>query len=533
MGEWISVRLGDICSKIGSGATPRGGNDVYLTEGPYSLIRSQNIYNDGFRKEGLAFIGEEHAAELDGVEVLMNDVLVNITGDSVARVCQVPPSSLPARVNQHVAIVRPDPDRMNPRFLRYALVSSAMQQRLLLWAGSGGTRNALTKGMLESLEILAPADVGEQRAIAHILGTLDDKIKLNRRMNETLEAMARALFKSWFVDFDPVRAKMEGRWRPGESLPSLPAHLYGLFPDQLVDSELGEIPEGWEICSLQDIATNPRDTVNPAQAPSALFQHFSIPAYDEGQMPKPEYGREIRSQKNVVPPEAVLLSKLNPRIERVWLADVDQDDRPACSTEFVVLVPHGGYPRSFLYSLLTSRGFQEQLQSLVTGTSGSHQRVPVRSILNMAIGQAQDVAIDIRGETMSLPDEPLPTLVVVTDYVPIEVREEFGVARVGTGEGGRWSWLRLHGLMAFHHRLMVLIWDETRLLRTGSPATRKRASGSCIRKSDIDGRRHQLGFGLVSGKTLAFQPAQGEGGTVQGVVAGAGYGLCHAFNLAA
>ena len=98
----------------------------------------------------------------------------------------------------------------------------------------------------------------EQRAIAHILGTLDDKIDLNRRMNETLEEMARALFKSWFVDFDPVRAKMEGRWRPGESLPGLPAHLYDLFPDRLVDSELGEIPEGWEVKALGDICSKPQ-----------------------------------------------------------------------------------------------------------------------------------------------------------------------------------------------------------------------------------------------------------------------------------
>ena len=94
--------------------------------------------------------------------------------------------------------------------------------------------------------------VAEQRAIAHVLGTLDDKIELNRRMNETLEEMARALFKSWFVDFEPVRAKMEGRWRRGESLPGLPADLYDLFPDRLVPSELGEIPEGWEVKALGD-----------------------------------------------------------------------------------------------------------------------------------------------------------------------------------------------------------------------------------------------------------------------------------------
>ena len=95
--------------------------------------------------------------------------------------------------------------------------------------------------------------IKEQRAIAHVLGTLDDKIELNRRMNETLEEMARALFKSWFVDFEPVRAKMEGRWRRGESLPGLPADLYDIFPDRLAPSELGKIPEGWGVRTLGDV----------------------------------------------------------------------------------------------------------------------------------------------------------------------------------------------------------------------------------------------------------------------------------------
>ena len=94
----------------------------------------------------------------------------------------------------------------------------------------------------------------EQRAIAGVLGTLDDKIELSRRMNETLEQMARALFKSWFVDFDPVRAKMDGRWRAGQSLPGLPAHLYDLFPSRLVPSELGLIPAGWVVNELGRVA---------------------------------------------------------------------------------------------------------------------------------------------------------------------------------------------------------------------------------------------------------------------------------------
>ena len=95
----------------------------------------------------------------------------------------------------------------------------------------------------------------EEAFIAHVLGSLDDKIELNRQINETLEQMARALYKSWFVDFDPVRAKLDGLWRRGESLPGLPAELYDLFPDRLVASELGEIPEGWEANTIADLAT--------------------------------------------------------------------------------------------------------------------------------------------------------------------------------------------------------------------------------------------------------------------------------------
>ena len=111
--------------------------------------------------------------------------------------------------------------------------------------GTSG-RQRVPINSLEHLIVPIPP-LPKQRRIAHILGTLDDKIALNRRMNETLEEMARALFKAWFINFEPVRAKIEGRWRRGESLPGMPAELYDLFPDRLVDSELGAVPEGWAV----------------------------------------------------------------------------------------------------------------------------------------------------------------------------------------------------------------------------------------------------------------------------------------------
>lgn len=219
------LKLKDVCRKIGSGATPRGGNKVYLENGPTSLIRSQNIYNDGFHKSGLAFISQKHADHLLNVVVEAEDILLNITGDSVARCCMVNETILPARVNQHVAIIRPNRKQLNPAYLHYVLISPKMQAQLLSWAGSGGTRNALTKAMIENIKIPDPG-LSVQKAIAHILGAFDDKIDLNRRMNEILEAMARAIFKSWFVDFDGCT--------------------------EFQDSELGPIPKGWAIVPFSD-----------------------------------------------------------------------------------------------------------------------------------------------------------------------------------------------------------------------------------------------------------------------------------------
>jgi type I restriction enzyme S subunit len=155
-----------------------------------------------------------------------------------------------AALNQHIFRVVGKPG-IDQGFLRYLLLS-CMPVFHLHVQDKRTTMGHVTKQDLQRIKVRVPP-LQEQRAIAPILGTLDDKIELNRRMSQTLEAMARALFKAWFVDFEPVRAKMEGRWQRGQSLPGLPAHLYDLFPDRLVDSELGEIPEGWRVGTLPDL----------------------------------------------------------------------------------------------------------------------------------------------------------------------------------------------------------------------------------------------------------------------------------------
>ncbi len=148
-------RLKDITSKIGSGATPRGGKRAYLPEG-ISLIRSLNVYDFKFEDDNLAFISNEQAAELSNVVVQKNDILLNITGASVARCCSTDSKQLPTRVNQHVAIVRVRPDVADARFVLYCINSLHFKSRLLALAQGGATREALTKTTIEDFEVLQP-----------------------------------------------------------------------------------------------------------------------------------------------------------------------------------------------------------------------------------------------------------------------------------------------------------------------------------------------------------------------------------------
>lgn len=191
------------------------------------MIRSQNVLDLSFSFDGLVYINDEQSSKLKNVEIESGDVLLNITGDSVARSCMVAESVLPARVNQHVAIIRGNKIKVLNHFILYFL--QYKKKHLLSLSQGGATRNALTKKMIEDFDIQLPG-LSEQKRIISILKSFDDKIENNRKINENLEQQAQALFKSWFVDFEPFR-------------------------DQpFVDSELGPIPQGWKVGKLKDIA---------------------------------------------------------------------------------------------------------------------------------------------------------------------------------------------------------------------------------------------------------------------------------------
>ena len=172
------------------------------------------------------------------------DVLLSHKG-TVGKVAYVPPDAPPFVCSPQTTFWRvQDPKQLDRRYIYFFLLSRAFREQLDSRKGETDMADYVSLTTQRTLKVTVPP-LAEQKAIADILGTLDDKIELNRRMNETLEAIARAIFKSWFVDFDPVRAKMDGRQPEG-----MDAATAKLFPDSIEDSEIGDLPRGWRISAL-------------------------------------------------------------------------------------------------------------------------------------------------------------------------------------------------------------------------------------------------------------------------------------------
>jgi len=249
--DWVVAKLSDLAD-IEHGYPFEGRffrdkppGDILLTPGNF---RIGGGFNDDNRKYYLGPVSDEFVLQQGDLLVTMTDLSKN--GDTLgypAFVPHVPGARFLHNQRLGKVIIKQEAP-LDRRFLYYLLCSSGYRHEILAGATGTTVKHTSPQRILSFSFCLPP--VPEQRAIAEILGALDDKIELNRRMNETLEAMARAIFKSWFVDFEPVRAKIDGRWRRGQSLPGLPADLYDLFPDSFEDSELGRIPRGWRIAPI-------------------------------------------------------------------------------------------------------------------------------------------------------------------------------------------------------------------------------------------------------------------------------------------
>lgn len=267
-------------------------------------------------------------------------------------------------------------DEIDSEYLSHVLAAPASIEWFKFHA-IGATMPNLNEGIIRSFPVSVPR-LSEQRAIARILGRLDDKIELNRQMNETVEALAQALFKSWFVDFDSVRAKAESRE------PGLPQPLADLFPDSFQNSELGEIPKGWRVVPLADVID-----VNPSRA---LRKGVEAPYLDmanmptRGHSPSKVVNRPFGSGMRFTNGDT-LVARITPCLENGKTAFVDFLEPGQVgwgSTEYIVLRPKAPLPDEYAYCLARGDGFREFAIQSMTGSSG-RQRVPAESLSQLQV----------------------------------------------------------------------------------------------------------------------------------------------------
>jgi len=370
--EWPLHEIGSLLSGI---IDYRGKTPPKSSSG-IPLISAANVKNGRVLLDDAEFIGpDEYVGWARRGFTQPGDVL--ITTEAPAGEVAPYPSEGTYQISRRVMALRPDPSRLDSRFLLYALLSKPVQQKLLSYS-RGTTVPRVLKTDVTGLQIRLPS-LQLQSAIARILGTLDDKIELNRRMNDTLEAIARAVFKSWFVDFDPVRAKLDGRAPHG-----MDADTAALFPERFehVDGEL--VPAGWRLRELGNIASLQNKSIKPNQAPDKVWEHYSIPAFDASRRPSYDRGESIKSGKYAVPPECVPVSKLNPDTPRVWRPDPEEWSSAVCSTEFLPFVSKASINRAYLYELLRSDDMALAIAERATGSTGSRQRVRPADVASIA-----------------------------------------------------------------------------------------------------------------------------------------------------
>ncbi|WP_176596480.1 restriction endonuclease subunit S [Sphingobium sp. 15-1] len=372
----LTVPLGQVATLL-SGGTPSKANSAFWNgDIPWLTPKDMGQW------EGATDAHVTKAAIGKGTRLAPeNASFVAVRGMSLHNEIRVVRSARPISFNQDIKAVVAGPT-IDPDFLYFALTAAKPVLLGLVSAAGHGT-GVLDTDRLRSLEIPAlPLD--EQRNIAETIGAIDDRIELNRRMNETLERQAQAIFRDWFVDFGPVRRKAAGEADPVAIMggltpdPARADELAALFPAAFGDDGL---PVGWKRLKLADIATQGKGSVNPQVQPEVAFEHYSLPAFDKGQEPSMDTGSTIKSNKTPVPAGAILLSKLNPEILRVWLPNANSGLAQIASTEFLVFVPKAGASRSLLFALFRDPDFRTLMQGMVTGTSKSHQRISPPALL--------------------------------------------------------------------------------------------------------------------------------------------------------
>ena len=377
--EFVEDCLANLCDQANGVQTGPFGSQLhkkdYVSVGT-PIITVEHLGDNRILHEGVPRVSDHDRERLSKYILRDGDIVFSRVG-SVDRRALVNKAENGWLFSGRCLRVRPDPSKIDSGYLSYFFGLPAFKEHIRAIA-VGATMPSLNTLILSNIPVPHPRSLNEQRAIAHILGTLDDKIELNRRMNETLEAMARALFRSWFVDFEPVRAKMEGRDT------GLPKHVADLFPDRLVQSEIGKIPEGWHAVSLPEmIEVNPSRYLPKGEiAPYLSMANMPTKGHAPDTVIDRPYGSGMRFTNG-----DTLVARITPCLENGKTAYVNflpDDGIGWGSTEYIVMRPKPPLPNEFAYCLARSAGFRKFSIQNMTGTSG-RQRVPAKAFSALLI----------------------------------------------------------------------------------------------------------------------------------------------------
>ena len=344
MGEWTDHKLGDLIESVSE---------------TYKFIDKEVIFINTSDILAGKFLHSEktHPQTLPGQakkKIKRGDFLFSEIRPANKRYAMVDFDSDEYVVSTKLMVLRKK-TLIDTTFLKFILTSKDMLKYLQIVAEDrSGTFPQITFSIISDIDISLPP-LPEQKAIASVLSSLDDKIEMLHRQNKTLETMAETLFRQRFVE---------------------------------------EAQDDWEEIPLSFIGEHKKINIRPDKNPTKLYRHYSIPAFDDGKHPVQELGSEIKSNKYRVLANSILISKLNPRFPRVWALSESIDDNSICSTEFQVVLPIKYKFYGLIYCFLKSNQVTDELIGAAGGTSGSHQRVKPEDIFNLTLQIPDAIKLD-------------------------------------------------------------------------------------------------------------------------------------------
>ena len=359
--SWEWVTIADICSKIGSGSTPKGSN--YSLDG-IPFFRSQNVYNEGLVYTDIKYISEITHKSMISTEVIAGDLLLNITGGSLGRCTVVPDNFSRGNVSQHVCILRPL--FVLPHFFHCLILSSYFKKAMNL-TGSG--REGLPKYNLEVMNFPLPPIEEQKRIVA----TVRTFMKILNLLDSSKASLCDEICKAKSKILDLA---MQGKLVPQDPADESAADmLLRINPKAKIITDnphYPQLPENWVLTNIETINEYQSITVNPTYNPTQAFELYSVPVFNTG-CPEFLLGNEIGSTKQVVKKDDVLLCKINPHLNRVWEIVKDSEFSQVASSEWIVVRSSILNP-SFMKYYFESRIFRKLLCSQVSGVGGSLTR---------------------------------------------------------------------------------------------------------------------------------------------------------------